>query len=176
MRLTALSSLSGILCLLILSGCNTLQNLLPDYALFNEDITAQGPNPVIQVNRLDKVDIIRFLDPTKPPEEYAVDEGTFEDGDAVAQAELSIAFRRFEQLTIGSAARQNRRNTLQGMIILASDQACGEYKNFLRQFEAEGNFVLGLATTVTGGLGAIFTGAATARACRCGRYHERCTS
>lgn len=37
-------------------------------------------------------------------------------------------------------------------------------KKFLMQFESEGNFFWGAASIITGGLGAIFTPAATARA------------
>ena len=76
-----------------------------------------------------------------------------------ARKELAKAFASFNKN--GSL---QRRNAIQERILAASNQRCAEFKNYLRQFQAEVNFGLGTATTTLAGLGAIFTPASTVRA------------
>lgn len=82
--------------------------------------------------------------------------------------DLLLSYKRFEDSFSGTVNADKNlkrmRNSIQERILAASNERCGEYKNFLRQFESEGNFFLGTLATTLGGLGAIFTPAATARA------------
>ncbi|CUS56179.1 MULTISPECIES: hypothetical protein [unclassified Hyphomonas] len=57
-----------------------------------------------------------------------------------------------------------RRNRLQDRVILASNQACDDYKRHLLATQSETNFVYGNMAVLTGGLGAIFTPPSTSRA------------
>jgi hypothetical protein len=57
-----------------------------------------------------------------------------------------------------------RRNRVQERLLAASNQACGEYKNILKRFDAENNTILGWVATAIAGAGAIVTGAGAARA------------
>ena len=56
------------------------------------------------------------------------------------------------------------RNSVQERILSASDQRCGEYKNYIKGLDARLNTGFGVVTTVLAGAGAIFTPASTARA------------
>lgn len=65
----------------------------------------------------------------------------------------------------GSAQeRRLRRNTAIGAARTASIQRCSDYLMLLTQTDRESNFILGGLSTVLGGLGAIFSPVATARA------------
>lgn len=133
---------------LLLSSCS----YLPRYALFQTGVTSQGPRPAIEESAVERVNLIGFLDP----------DGSVTETDPGKK--LEKVFLRFEERNPDPTRRKELRDALQERIILASNQSCDEYKKFLRQFEAEGNFALGLLTTALGGAGAIFTSATTARA------------
>lgn len=57
-----------------------------------------------------------------------------------------------------------RRNRVQDRIILASNQACDDYRRHLLSTQSTVNFVYGNAATLTAGLGAILTPLATSQA------------
>lgn len=61
------------------------------------------------------------------------------------------------------AEAQLRRRQIQDAIIAQSNSLCGEYEQSLNRFDQEGNFLFGSASTLLGGLGAIFTQASAAR-------------
>ena len=56
-----------------------------------------------------------------------------------------------------------RRNQIQGRLLVAADQRCSVYLNFLQTQQSDGKYALGLGSVITGGLGAIFTEAAVTR-------------
>ena len=80
-------------------------------------------------------------------------------GNKQARKDLAKAFALFNK-----KSTQKRRTAIQERILAASNQRCDQFKNYLRQFQAEVNFGLGAITTTVAGLGAIFTPASTVRA------------
>jgi len=68
------------------------------------------------------------------------------------------------QLSSDPNALMIARNSVQERIIAASNERCGVFKNHLQSVHADANFFFGSASTILGGLGAIFTPAATVRA------------
>ena len=78
------------------------------------------------------------------------------------QQDLQKAFNDF--YTLEEETRLLRRNRVQNRIIAASNQRCSEFKKFVKQFDSSTNLFLGGLTTLTAGLGSIFTAANTVRA------------
>ncbi|KDA04026.1 hypothetical protein [Hyphomonas oceanitis] len=71
----------------------------------------------------------------------------------------------FETNEVTSASSLKfRRNRVQDRIILASNQACDQYRRHLLATQSEVNFAYGNAATLTAGLGAVLTPAGTSRA------------
>ena len=66
--------------------------------------------------------------------------------------------------TIKSVTTPIQRNLIQDRLIAASNQRCNLYKRFIQRVGTQTNFLLGALSTITGGAGAIVTGADTARA------------
>jgi len=147
---------------LAMPACESLHSLKPNFAFLNKDLTSQGPDPLIRRTTFEQIDLVALLDPDA---HSGIPEDTDLDSLSVDQQRRYIerAIHKFD-VTGADDAKALRRNSIQERILAASNQRCNEYKKFLRQFEAEGNFLLGTATTVLGGLGAIFTPAATVRA------------
>jgi len=84
----------------------------------------------------------------------------------VASIELSMAYQAFYARTaaLPEATRRLERNRIQDQVFSSSQLACAVFKRNLRIQESRVGFLSGAATTVLGGLGAIFTSANTARA------------
>jgi len=84
----------------------------------------------------------------------------------VASIELSMAYQAFYTRTaaLPEPARRLERNRIQDQVFSSSQLACSVFKRNLRIQESRVGFLSGAATTVLGGLGAIFTSASTARA------------
>ncbi len=80
-------------------------------------------------------------------------------------ADWDSAFDAFEKQVTQKPDKEQRRlrNQVQDRIVAASNQRCGEYKNFLKRFDSETNTILGGLATAIGGAGAIFKPADTAR-------------
>jgi len=96
-------------------------------------------------------------------------ETTFPTGSSevrVASIELSMAYQAFYARTaaLPEATRRLERNRIQDQVFSSSQLACAVFKRNLRIQESRVGFLSGAATTVLGGLGAIFTSANTARA------------
>lgn len=96
-------------------------------------------------------------------------ETTFPTGSSevrVASIELSMAYQAFYARTgaLPEASRRLERNRIQDQVFSSSQLACAVFKRNLRIQESRVGFLSGAATTVLGGLGAIFTSANTARA------------
>lgn len=73
------------------------------------------------------------------------------------KGEPDIAFKAFN----GDPAR---RNAIQERILGASDERCGAYKKFLKQYEGQAGFAFGAVTTILAAAGALFSPVAVARA------------
>jgi hypothetical protein len=84
----------------------------------------------------------------------------------VASIELSMAYRAFYARTnaMSEAAKRRERNRVQDQVFNASQLSCAIFKRNIRIQQEKSGFITGTATTVLGGLGAIFTSASTARA------------
>ncbi len=96
-------------------------------------------------------------------------ETTFPTGSSevrVASIELSMAYQAFYARTaaLPETAGRQERNRIQDQVFSSSQLACAIFKRNLRIQESRVGFLSGAATTVLGGLGAMFTSANTARA------------
>lgn len=121
--------------------------------LNREELTTFGPKPLID-DCFEKIDIALLLN----PEGQRIEENDELD---IKRDKIEKAFIAFYKNPID---QKRRRNSIQERILSASVQRCGEYKNFLKQFESGTNFFLGSMTTAVAGAGAIFTGLDTVRA------------
>jgi hypothetical protein len=74
---------------------------------------------------------------------------------------LEVALAKFNSNPRDS---ESRRNSVQAALLAASDQRCSTYIKYLQRQASNGNFFLGSLATLAGGVGAIVTGADTARA------------
>jgi len=131
----------------------------------------QGPTPIIDEENFEKIDLKELLVFSK--ESAKTDKSTNPKTDLAKLKEqvetmsLAQAFAVFDSNINGigdSAGILRARNRVQDRIIAASNQRCGSYVRFLKQYDSEANLLLGTLTTVAAGLGSIFTGASTARA------------
>ncbi len=143
-----------IFLLLLTTGLSTaLAGCGPGFAWHRSNMTLYGPTPILEkpsIEKLELKELMRFGTQSSTP---------IEDWDA--------AFNAFENhlKSINNDKEGKRlRNQVQDRIVAASNQRCGEYKNFLKQFDSETNTILGGLATAIGGAGAIFTPANTARA------------
>jgi hypothetical protein len=129
----------------ILGGCG------PGFAWYNRNQTLYGPTPILDdsVETINLTKLMSFGDDAQPE---------IKDWDA--------AFAAFDKRanSLSGSDQKKLRNEVQDRIVAASNQRCGEYKNFLKQFDSETNTILGGLATAVGGAGAIFTHADTARA------------
>lgn len=124
------------------------------FAWHNPNQTLYGPTPILDdsVETINLTNLMSFGDTNQPE---------IKDWDA--------AFTAFEKKAASisgddKTARQKLRNDVQDRIVAASNQRCGNYKNFLKRFDSETNTILGGLATAVGGAGAIFKPADTARA------------
>lgn len=64
----------------------------------------------------------------------------------------------------GDEGLKRRRNEIQDEILRASEQRCNTYKLYLQTIQSNASFLSGSASTILGGLGAIFTDSGVSRA------------
>ena len=116
-----------------------------------------GVKPVTSPEPLQKIDLVSVLTSggTKFGEADSV---------SVSAEKLEKAFKSFKENVAAKQAGAPSRNEVQDRIIAASNQACAEYESNLKAESTRWNLLLGGATTLSAGLGAIFTGADTVRA------------
>ena len=95
----------------------------------------------------------------KPNDDAAKPTAKTEQNDRQRAMELEQAFSKFYDNAGAQKLEELARNRVQERILAASVDRCGEYKNFLKQLDAETNFFLGTLTTAIAGAGAIATGA-----------------
>ena len=164
----AKTSITALLIFLFLGliGCGSaikplVKPFLPDFAIFDDNITSQGAEPVLDPDEFEKINLIDELKVGMDSNQINGDTSNccLDLSGNKAREELAKAFAWFNK-----NGSQKRRNAIQERILAASNQRCTQFKNHLRQFQAEMNFGLGSATTILGGLGAIFTPASTVRA------------
>lgn len=135
---------------ILLSACSPTQS--PGFSFLRADQSLQGPTPLAgergqDDNRIDKVDLVKLLDPD------------------AANNDLERAAETFKTNIKTKAKRQQiiERNHVQDRLIAASNQKCGEYVKLIKQYDAETNLLLGIASVVSAGAGAIATPVNTAR-------------
>jgi len=147
-KLVCLIIVSAVM-LLNMTGCCKWPNL----NLNREELTTFGPKPLIDDSFV-KIDIALLLN----PEGQGIKKNDKLD---MKRDKIEKAFIAFYKNPID---QKRRRNSIQERILSASVQRCGEYKNFLKQFDSGTNFFLGSLTTAIAGAGAIFTSLDTVRA------------
>jgi hypothetical protein len=156
-----------------ITGCTSVGEFFGS----KDSVTLFGAKPLLNEPTLEKIDLAKLLDP-KGPGMYEIDYDSAKDkvsGEELKKYKtkegtkiqvnrevLQNAYRNFYNYNDGHVKR--RRNSIQEQILIASNQRCGIYKNQLKTIDARANFALGFATTLSAGLGAIFTAADTVRA------------
>jgi len=135
-----------------LSGCSK-RNL----NLLRDDVSVFGTAPLIEPDPFEKIDIVLLLNPMA----LEKDRNKKKDPLNKQRRKIDKAYDAFYKNPIDQKIRRNR---IQERILSASVQRCGEYKNFLKQFDAGSNTFLGSLTTTLAGAGAIFTSVSTVRA------------
>jgi hypothetical protein len=125
------------------------------FAWYNPNLTLYGPTPILD-NSAETINLTKLMS-------FGEDNPTeIKDWDSA----FSVFDKRAKSLTGPDKTEQQEqlRNEVQDRIVAASNQRCGQYKNFLKQFDSETNTILGGLATAVGGAGAIFKPADTARA------------
>ena len=142
-----------------LAGC---EGVFDRFAFTKSGAHQQGVEPLIAKEPFERINLVSILNPDAELGDILVKEV---DDDAKNKAnneiKLGKAFKVFYRNVTDNLRRRNR---VQERILAASNQRCGEYKKFLKQLDAETNFLLGSLTTALAGAGAIFTAASTVRA------------
>lgn len=124
----------------LLTGCGSS-------VFFDRHKTHQGPPALLDSKSFEAIDLAKLLD---------------SDEENIEVAFNNLYSDIYEEDDLNK--RRLRRNRVQDRIIAASNQRCGEYKIFVRQFNKNANFFLGLLTTLSAGAGTIFTDEGTVRA------------
>jgi len=132
--------------LVALQGCTNTQ-----FAIKQKNQTIQGPTPLILNEHFETIDLISLLT-----------EGVEETPAEPTAQDLEKAFQIFNDKLDGTHDELYR-NRVQERILAASDQRCGEYKQFLKNFDSQTNFMWGSLTTAAGAAGAILSGGTATR-------------
>jgi len=133
--------------MLALAGCG-----YSGFAWGQRNVTLYGPFPLLPEASFEEIDLTNLIS-----------------GDGAPKGGIKTwdeAFVAFEKIIKDKDEKEKARlrNQVQERILAASNQRCGEYKNFLKRFDSESNIILGGLATAIGGAGAIFKAANTARA------------
>jgi hypothetical protein len=158
-----------LISLSLLSACSAFRSFVdPDWSLTGQDrVTQAGVIQNMDPN-LEKVDLIKLLDPAYTPTKtggastgsaLSVKPSFISDEEGKALTELYAAYQRFDESGRGPEGR----NQIQDEILRASEQRCNVYKTYIRRTQSTSNFLFGSLATLLGGLGAIFTDATVAR-------------
>ena len=144
---------------LLLAGCTTRQ---PETTLTTSQFHAQtspqraaepplSPNPVVSLS-----------EPRRSQFRLAA-EASFGNVDRAQPLSARLLDVNVVLAEADAGTDEATRNRYVGLLLTASNQRCSAYKEMLTETDREGNFLFGALSTVLGGLGAIFTPAATAR-------------
>jgi len=138
------------------AGCSILKS-----NAFKGELSVFGTGALMDRDSFERIDLTLLLDPTS--EGIKEDTKIFSNDDDLPTKRKKIenAFDAFYKNPVGQIRRRNR---VQERILAASNQRCGEYKKFLKQFDSGTNFFLGSLTTAVAGAGAIFSATSTVRA------------
>lgn len=152
--------------LLFFTGCCALV-LLTGCSLPGHKLNAFGAQELID-QQFEDINIVALLSDAKPPLEGAATSkaGTLPPQEATQSTQapaspqqIADAFNKFH-----AYGTPKLRNAIQERILAASEQRCGRYKVFLKQYEGESNFVMGALTTALAGAGALASPVIAARA------------
>jgi hypothetical protein len=143
-----------ILSCFMLSACNLFTNT-PGFALFKGNMAVEGPTPIMNKPSIEDINLTKLFDLGSEPISQTIE--TWDDGFAYFE-------RNVIRNTTNTDDQRRVRNSLQDRIIAASNQRCGEYRDFLKRFDSETNITLGWLTTAMAGAGAIATPVNTIRA------------
>ena len=124
------------------------------------ELTIHGTYPTTKKD-IEDINLLYLLDPDGKAQEHYT-------GTTAGRArpwqrlELSekydLAFRAFDRYKYSQADYLRVRNDIQERMIAASERRCGRFEQHLRQQHSDTNFAIGLATTITAGLGALVPG------------------
>ncbi len=129
---------------------------------FNDtNASAFGADKLIENEHFQEINLVRLLN--SDVGEQDVGEKDVGEKDEYTSKELEDAFDKFYSDTPENKKKLNR-NRIQERILAASQERCEEYVQFIDKQDANTNLWLGSLTTLTGGLGAIFTPVSTVRA------------
>ncbi len=139
------------------TGCTSF-NPLSNLGFQESNQTQSGPDPVLNTDDIEKINIVELFDVNT---KQSIVEKTVENNQTIEEA--------FQKLTteiskLKDADKIQRRNEIQDRIIAASNQRCGSYKTWLKQFDSETNLKLGGLATGFATAGAIFSAESTIRA------------
>ena len=107
-------------------------------SILSNTLTTFGPDPVIESESFQKIDLVVLLDPN--PAKVPLNPGA---SLPEKQRNLAVAYKGFyksvKELGTDDAAKKEamrRRNRVQERILGASVQRCNEYKNFIKGLDA----------------------------------------
>jgi hypothetical protein len=158
---------TAALAAVLLSACASTTGTGEPRATFGfgtPDVTMSGPAELMGWYDFERVDLVRLIDPENQRGNRCAAVATRDKG----RCELDAAFHYFAAGASAPGANQNafiqRRDAIQDRIMAASEQRCYAYRLQLTRNVSNTNFLLGSATTILAGAGAVFTDPATIRA------------
>ena len=140
-----------------LTGCSLFRN--PGFATFKGGMSVEGPTAILNDPSIETFELRKLFD-------IVDNQALRSESKEIISWDDAFAFfeRQIVKNTPQSEDQRRLRNGLQDRIMAASNQRCGEYKDFLKRFDSETNIILGWLTTALAGAGAIATPAHTVRA------------
>jgi len=148
----------GIMAFLV-SGCATTGKEDADSMT-----TKFGPKTLLQ-QPVDVPDIISIITEGADSSRLALDNDAAGQASAVEtfNKQLDKALKCFYSSSTDTSVLQTRRNRIQDRLLMASNDACENYKTVLKRKQADRNFQYGVASIGLGAAGAVSTVANTAR-------------
>jgi hypothetical protein len=147
-----LLALCGALGAIGMAGCTTDPFRSGTEGALRERITTTSANPLFDERTLEKIDLVALIDPNLTVRVIDKDK-------PLDDVEFERALDRFYNLP----DREGRRNRVVDRIMVASEQRCTIYKNYLKRVETYQGFVTGVLTTILGAAGGISTVTNTSR-------------
>lgn len=160
---------------LLLSGCSSVITELNDPERFEqvEGVDKHSSYPAVRRDSFEKVNLLEMIDPENQAAvtfktNWERAKGSPDDTrqhkaiDIGAKYDLALALFR-QRTDITSEEKKRRRNSIQERILSVSISRCNVFKTFLRRDQADKNFLLGTATTVSAVFGALVPAADAAR-------------
>ena len=159
----------------LLAGCSTLFTEVNDRERLEQvtGIDKHSSYPAIRRGSFERVNLLELVDPENHAavtfkENWGRTEFKGDDpyetkiNEMGAKYDLVLAdFRQRKDIT--DEEKRRRRNSIQERMLSVSISRCNVFKTYLRRDQADKNFLLGTATTVSGVLGAVLPGASAAR-------------